>query len=186
MSGVSSVGSPGGWVTVIGGPTPRRSMRIGSSVAAVLCLVILIACGGEGDGHSEMERGVDRSQATQADSLFASEMFDTITWPSDSVRLLRGNEVYAAECRRCHGYLGRGGTEYADARDLVVPSLVRPDWEYARDLRGALRQIFTGHGEGMPSWGIGRLTPRQIQAATYYVLYQLRPEVLGDSARTGS
>lgn len=171
---------------MIEGPTSRRWMRTGGSVAAALCLVAFAACGGEGGDHSEAERGIDRSQAIQADSLFASETFDTITWPSDSVRLLRGNEVYAAECRRCHGYLGRGGTEYADARDLAVPSLVRPEWEYARDLRGALRQIFTGHGEGMPSWGIGRLTPRQIQAATYYVLYQLRPDVLGDSTRTGS
>lgn len=154
----------------------------GPGAVALLTALSLLgaACGGE--DHREPRRSVDQSAI--ADSLFSPTVFDTITWPSDSVRLLRGNEVYAAECRRCHGYLGRGDTEYAAARDIAVPSLVVPDWEHGGDLRAALRQIFVGH-EDMPAWGLGRLTPREIQAATYYVLYRLRPEVLGDTATAG-
>lgn len=173
---------------MIGSTVPRqRSVSVPSVVAAALCSVLLTlsGCGDEGN-HAEQGEGPGAVQTARADSIYSPETFDTVTWASDSLRLLRGNEIYASECRRCHGYLGRGNTEYTDDRDLAVPSLVTPDWEYGRDLRGALRQIFVGHGDGMPSWGLGRLTPRQIQAATYYVLYQLRPEVLGDSTDSDS
>lgn len=158
-------------------PAARPWLRTVALLAGLALLVT--ACGG--DDHGEPRHPVD--QAAIADSIFSPAAFDTITWASDSVRLLRGNEIYAAECRRCHGYLGRGDTEYAAERDIAVPSLVVPEWEYERDLRGALRQIFVGH-EDMPAWGLGRLMPREIQAATYYVLYQLRPDVLGDTARS--
>ena len=105
-------------------------------------------------------------------------LFDTVSWASDSTRLFVGNETYAAKCRRCHGTFGYGGTEYALQRDLDVPSLVEPGWEFADSLAAARRLIFTGHASGMPTWGVAGITPRQIDASAYYVLYQLRPDML--------
>lgn len=116
----------------------------------------------------------------RADSFLKAVSFDTITWESDSARLYAGNELYAAECRQCHGYLGRGDTDYARERDLDVPSLVRPDWAYADAPDSVRHRIFVGHIEGMPSWGVGRLSLRNIDAVTYYLLEQLRPEVLAE------
>lgn len=120
----------------------------------------------------------DRTQrVAEADSLYSSEAFDTITWSSEAVRIQAGNLVYADECRRCHGPLGRGDGDYARSQELDVPSLVDPEWEYGDDLDPVRRRIFTGHPEGMPTWGIAGLTPRQIDAAAFYIVRQLREEV---------
>jgi mono/diheme cytochrome c family protein len=104
--------------------------------------------------------------------------FDTVSWASDSVRVQKGNEVYASTCRRCHGAMGRGDTDVAEARDLEVPSLVEPDWQYAASLDSVRKRIYTGHPEGMPTFGTFRLTPREIDGAAWYIVEQLRPEVL--------
>lgn len=120
----------------------------------------------------------DRAErVAEADSLYSSEAFDTISWSSESARIQAGNLVYADECRRCHGTLGRGDGDHARAQDLDVPSLVDPEWEYGDDLEPVRRRIFTGHPEGMPTWGIAGLTPRQIDAAAFYIVRQLREEV---------
>lgn len=120
----------------------------------------------------------DRAQrVAEADSIYSTEAFDTISWASDSVRIQAGNLVYADECRRCHGPLGRGDGEHARSEDLDVPSLVDEEWEYGDDLEPVRRRIFTGHPEGMPTWGIAGLTPRQIDAAAFYIVRQLREEV---------
>ena len=121
-------------------------------------------------------------QVAQADSLYAEVVFDTITWESDSVRVLAGAVVYASHCRICHGTLGEGGTEYARERALEVPSLVRPDWEYGDDVLAVRRRVFIGHSEGMPTWGVAGIGPRDIDAAAHYVVDQLRPEVLESRA----
>lgn len=122
----------------------------------------------------------DREQrVASADSLFSPAAFDSVTWPSDSIRGLEGNLVYSAKCRQCHGSLGGGGTEYALERDLDVPSLVEPDWGYADDAEGLRRMIFHGHAEGMPTWGVAGISPREIDAAAYYITQVLRPDVLG-------
>lgn len=82
------------------------------------------------------------------------------------------------ECRRCHGPLGRGDTEYARARGVEVPSLVEPDWPLA-ELDSVRRAIYVGHEAGMPTFGARDLDSREIDAAAAYVLLTLRPEILG-------
>lgn len=119
------------------------------------------------------------ARVAEADSLFSPAAFDSLTWASDSVRTSAGNLVYADECRRCHGPLGRGDTEYAETQELEVPSLVREDWELGQDMEAVRQRIFSGHPEGMPSWGVGKLSPRQIDAVAFYIVEQLRPEVIG-------
>lgn len=146
-----------------------------SSVLAGVLTVVAAAC-----ADHEFERPDRAARVAEAESLFIAARFDTIEWPSDSARLTTGNLVFAEECRRCHGPLGRGGTDYAEQQGLDVPSLVEPDWEFAGDPDAVRRRIFTGHSAGMPTWGIGRLTTRQIDAVAGYLLDQLRPDVLGE------
>jgi mono/diheme cytochrome c family protein len=115
---------------------------------------------------------------SQADSLFTVETFDTIGWTSDAERAQAGNNVFAAKCRSCHGYLGEGDTDYSREHGIEVPSLVRPDWPY-QNVASVRRIIFIGHPEGMPTWGVAGITPREIDAVAHYLVDVLRPEVLG-------
>jgi mono/diheme cytochrome c family protein len=109
---------------------------------------------------------------------YAPELFDTVQWADEATRRTEGNAVYAAECRRCHGVIGRGDTDYARSRGLTAPSLVEPDWPMA-DMDSVRRAVYVGHEAGMPSFGERNLGPREIDAAAAYVLNTLRPEVLG-------
>jgi len=155
----------------------RRSVEL---VPVLLALVSLAACGGD----HEYEPPDREGRVVEAAEEFDPAVFDTLSWSSDSARAFAGNSLYAAWCRQCHGYLGRGDTEYARSRDLAVPSLVEPGWAFADSLAAVRRDVYAGHSEGMPSWGVGRLTPRQIDAVAFYVLEQLRPEVLQSRERT--
>lgn len=146
-------------------------------LAAALAALALTGC----EKH-EFEPPDRARQVAQADSAFSPALFDSLTWASREQRLQTGNEVYAAHCRKCHGPLGEGATEYARQRGLEVPSLVEPEWGYARDLEGARRRVFTGHPAGMPTWGVAGITPREIDAVSFYILEQLRPDVLGHGA----
>lgn len=114
-----------------------------------------------------------------ADSLYSPALFDTIQWPSDQERITAGNLVYADYCRRCHGTVGEGGVVQAAGNTLEVPSLVQEQWLFEGDMSEVRRRVFAGHTGGMPSWGLTRLTPRQIDAVAFYILEQLRPEMLG-------
>jgi mono/diheme cytochrome c family protein len=134
--------------------------------------LLLSAC------HYEFEPPDREARIVEAGERLTPALFDTVQWVNDSIRALDGNETYAAKCRRCHGTFGEGATEYALSRDLVVPSLVEPDWPLADSLGATRRLIFTGHSGGMPTWGVAGITPRQIDASAYYVLFQLRPDVL--------
>lgn len=136
-------------------------------------------------GDHEFEPPSQEERSARADSVYSPALFDSITWASDSLRLQSGNLVFADECRRCHGPLGRGETEYARNNDIEVPSLVEPDWAYAGLMDSVRHRIFVGH-QRMPNWGVVRLTPRQIDAAAAYILEQLRPEVLADSLETAT
>ena len=149
-------------------------MRPGSLGLALVAATLLAGC----EKH-DFEPPSREAQVAQADSAFAPLLFDTVQWPSDSARSFEGNNVYATHCRKCHGPLGGGGTAYAAERELSVPSLVAADWEYGNDLESARRRIFTGHPDGMPTWGVAGISPREIDAVAYYLLFDLRPEVLG-------
>ncbi len=130
-------------------------------------------------GDHEYEPPSREERVAEARALFQDARFDTVTWGSDSARIEAGNLVYADECRRCHGPIGHGDTDYARRNEIEVASLVEPDWEYADDLDAVRLRIFVGHAAGMPNWGVGRLTERQIDAAAFYITEQLRPEILG-------
>jgi mono/diheme cytochrome c family protein len=150
----------------------------GGTLALTLGAVLITgAC----DDH-EFEPPPREERVAAADSVYSPAIFESITWTSSTVRLQAGNLVYADVCRRCHGALGQGGTEYAAVNRLDVPSLVRPEWPYQGDFDALRRFIFTGHEGGMPTWGIGRLSPRQIDAVAAYLQEQLRPEMLAPSA----
>lgn len=164
-------------------PMPFRGIaaRASAPLLAVVVAATVTAC-----GEHEFEPPDREEQVEEADRLYSTALFDSVTWASDSARVQLGNSVYAAKCRKCHGPLGRGVTEYAQEHSFEVPSLVDADWPYADDLEGVRHRIFTGHAEGMPTWGVAGITPRQIDAAAHYVLEQLRPDVLqGGAAMPG-
>ncbi|HEX6560262.1 MAG TPA: cytochrome c [Longimicrobiales bacterium] len=157
----------------------RRALeRARTRASAILMLAALAGC----KGH-EFHPPDKAQQIAQADSAYSRALFDSIKWPSESGRLLAGNEVYARKCDKCHGPLGAGGTDYARANNIEVPSLVEPDWPFDNDHEAVRRKIFTGHVNGMPTWGVAELSPREIDAATAYVLEQLRPDALGKTQR---
>lgn len=132
----------------------------------------LAAC----DDH-DFEPPDREERAAAAEAAYSPALFDTVSWSSRQARIDAGNLVYADHCRRCHGPLGRGDTGYSRSRGIEIPSLVDADWEQGDDPAAVRHRIFTGHPGGMPNWGMGLLTPREIDAAAYYVARQLREEV---------
>lgn len=163
-----------------GGSSQRTGRRAAPAVLAAI--VFLPALLGAGCGEHEFEPPSEDERVEKAAAMYSPALFDTVTWASDSARLFTGNDVYAVHCRRCHGFLGTGESRYAEREQLEVPSLVEPGWEYAADMDSLLHSIFVGHGRGMPTWGVGHLSPRAIDAAAYYLLHGLRPDVLGGDA----
>lgn len=146
-----------------------RSKRLLGQVAAVAFLMV-----GCGHDFEPPDRG---QRVREAEAAFTPALFDSVTWASDSVRAVEGNLVYAEKCRRCHGPLGRGQTDYARERRLEVPSLVEGEWPLAGT--DTLRHlIFVGHEGGMPTYGEGGISPREIDAVAHYILEVLRPDAL--------
>jgi mono/diheme cytochrome c family protein len=130
-------------------------------------------------GHPDFEPPDRGEQVLVAEALYSPALFDSIAWADERERARAGNEVFASKCRNCHGTVGEGGTAYAGARGLSVPSLVAPDWPLASSLDSVRHRIFVGHHLGMPTWGVAGITPREIDGAAFYVLERLRPEMLG-------
>jgi mono/diheme cytochrome c family protein len=151
--------------------------RLHSLVPALVALS-LVAC-----EEKSFDAPEESARLELADSLYSPTLFDTITWAADEQRVVAGNLVYADYCRRCHGTVGEGGVAYVAGLEVHVPSLVDAEWPLDDDIEAVRARVFTGHVGGMPSWGISRLTPREIDAVAYYILEQLRPEIL--SGRTG-
>lgn len=148
-------------------------------------LVAGLAVAGACEKH-EFEPPSRAAQVEQADSFFSPALFDTITWSSDSLRVAVGNDMFAARCRRCHGYLGEGGPAEIRGEQIAVPSLVEPEWPYASDMDVIRRRIFTGHPDGMPTWGVAGLTAREIDAVAHYILTVLRPDAAARRTDTTS
>lgn len=133
-------------------------------------VLVLGGCGGH-----EFEPPDRSERIREAEAAYSPSLFDSVTWASDSVRAFDGNTVYAEKCGRCHGPLGRGNTDYARERGLHIPSLVEHEWDLA-NLDTLRHVIFVGHEEGMPIYGAGGITPREIDGAAYYILNVLRPD----------
>jgi mono/diheme cytochrome c family protein len=144
----------------------------------VLAAAMLTSC----EKH-DFEPPSREAQVMQADSLYSAALFDTIAWQSDSLRMAVGNDIFAARCRRCHGFLGEGGPVEIRGEPVQVPSLVDPGWEYAGDRAAIRRRIFIGHQAGMPTWGVAGLAPREIDAAAHYIDALLRPEAAARGGR---
>lgn len=152
-----------------------------SGAVKAFALGLLAAAAAAGCSDHEFHPPSEEEKQALADSLYSPALFDSVTWADDSTRIAAGNLVYADECRRCHGPLGRGDTEYAESQELDVPSLVEEGWEFADDIEATRHRVFVGHAAGMPNWGVSDLSPRQIDAASFYILRQLRPEILQDT-----
>jgi len=151
-----------------------NSSDIRWGMAPILALVVVLAACDDHEFHPPDEE--ERVEA--AEVVFDPAMFDTVTWSDESERMEGGNVVYATTCRRCHGTLGRGDTEYARTRDLNVPSLVAADWPLGDSLEAVRHRIFVGHSGGMPTFALSRLSARETDAVAAYIVIQLRPEVL--------
>jgi mono/diheme cytochrome c family protein len=143
-------------------------------------LVAGVLLAGAACGDAGFERPDRGDQVSSADSLYLPALFDSIAWADDLTRARSGNEVYASRCRDCHGTLGEGNTAYARERGLDVPSLVAADWPLGDSLDAVRRRIFVGHEDGMPTWGVARISPRDVDAAAFYIVERLRPEMLGN------
>ena len=142
------------------------------SLVVAMTLLLVGAC------KHEIEPPDRETRVSDAGTRFAETRFDTLTWSSEDQRAMDGNEVFAAKCRNCHGTLGEGDTEYATGRGLEVPSLVAREWALGDSLDAVRRRVFVGHASGMPTWGVAGISPREIDAVSFYVVESLRPEVL--------
>ena len=145
---------------------------------ACLALAAALALGLAACEKPHFEPPDRAAQIEEADEAFSMALFDTISWPSDTLRAIDGNVVFSTYCRNCHGPLGKGGTEYALERQLAVPSLVGEQWRFAEHRDSILHRIFVGHVQGMPTWGVAGISPREMDAVTFYLTEVLRPEVL--------
>jgi mono/diheme cytochrome c family protein len=150
--------------------------------SALPLLAALVLAGCETEGY---EPPPETRRIELADSLYSPTLFDTIAWESEQDRIEAGNLVYADSCRRCHGAFGEGGHAQVAGREVYVPSLVEAHWRFDEDIQAVRRLVFTGHTGGMPTWGLVRLTPRQIDAVAFYLLHQLRPEFVPDPPGAG-
>lgn len=151
----------------------RRARVIWLARLILPSVLILVGC----KGH-EFEPPDREAQVQAASARFDLASFDSVTWASDSVKALEGNVVWASYCRNCHGSVGRAGTDYAENRNLKVPSLVEAGWRFAERRDSVLHRIYTGHAAGMPTWGVAGISPREMDAVTWYLLRVLRPEAL--------
>lgn len=147
--------------------------RTHSSFGLVLLVLAatLPAC-----GQHEFEPPDKTERFEEAALAYSPALFDTIQWNAHEDWDYLGNAVYIDLCRKCHGSLGRGDTEYARQRGITVPSLVKRDWSLA-SMDSLHRVIYVGHEEGMPIYGDGGITLRQIDAVAHYILEVLRPDV---------
>lgn len=141
---------------------------------ALALTAAVAACGGH--DFEPPDRG---ERVREAMAVYSPAIFDTVTWETEDQRGAQGNQVYVEKCRNCHGPLGRGQTDYAREQALEVPSLVEPGWPLA-DRDSLHRVIYVGHEVGMPIYGAGGISPRQIDAVASYILNVLRPDVLGE------
>jgi len=140
-------------------------------------LALALALAGSACGH-EFEPPDRGARVREAEASYSAALFDTVTWAPEQDRDFLGNEIYIEKCRNCHGPLGRGQTPYAQERRLDVPSLVEAGWPLA-SMDSLHKVIYVGHEEGMPIYGAGGITPREIDAVAAYILHVLRPDVMG-------
>lgn len=147
--------------------------RLARPAAALALAAALAAC-----GSHEFEPPDKGARVAAALAEYSPALFDSVTWVSEEARVTLGNQVYVEKCRNCHGPLGRGQTDYAREQGLDAPSLVEAAWPLASP-DSLHKAIFVGHEKGMPIFGDGTMSVREIDAVTDYILEELRPDVAG-------
>jgi len=160
----------------------RAGSAGGRSRCPILFGLLMTTLASGGCAEHEFEPPDREAQVEAASSTFSVARYDSISWESNDQRALEGNVVWSSQCRNCHGPLGGGETPYATERGLAVPSLVEADWRYATRRDSVLYRIHSGHAEGMPTWSVAGISPREIDAVTWYLMEVLRPEVIGGGA----
>lgn len=136
-----------------------------------LLVLVAVACAAEDEPEPTMD------PATLAAEAFDPAGFDTISWESSDEATERGGIVYQYSCVKCHGPGGFGdGGFVQNGVTLRPPSFHQTGWEYAGDLEGLRRMIFTGREGGMPHWGLEGLKYRDVDAVSHYILGDLRSD----------
>ncbi|HJQ33306.1 MAG TPA: cytochrome c [Pyrinomonadaceae bacterium] len=82
-----------------------------------------------------------------------------------SSQLTRGREVYASNCRRCHGDDGAGHTRMAEM--VEPPDMTDPAWQRGRSTSRMIASVSNGRGQ-MPAFK-KKLSRQDIAAAVAYV-----------------
>ncbi len=140
----------------------RRPLLLLATIASVACQKV--------NSQSAQPNAADTVAAAAAE--YQPAVFDTVKWPSDSVRLARGADVFKWGCAECHGPQGYGdGKHVAENGDtLRPPDFHQASWHLAGDTEGVRRKVYMGNTKGMPHWGLRRMEPRDIDAVAAYVL----------------
>jgi len=155
-------------------------MRRSLSILLLASAPLLASCGSQDDPAAEAAAEAARV-AAQADSVMLAESmydpaaFDTIAWPTHQDKLDRGSVVWGVSCSKCHGRTGAGDGRFVMNGDtLMPPSFLAEEWQFAEDVDGLRKQVFTGTAEGMPHWGFYGLKFRDIDAVAVYIQERLR------------
>lgn len=83
---------------------------------------------------------------------------DNVAYQSDPVSLAKGQSLFLANCRTCHGENAQGD---------VGPNLVDAYWKHGGDISDRYKIIDQGKGT-MPKWG-DKLSPKDIQNIISYL-----------------
>ena len=131
-------------------------MKLAKIVAAtVMVALAVIACTQPSTTNqtTTANTGANTASATPAPSAAQSQAS-----PTDDMASVRA--IYAAECARCHGATGEGGTATVLKKKLKVPSL-RAGHALNHTDEELVKQIRDGKEGEMPAFG-DRLKPGEI------------------------
>jgi mono/diheme cytochrome c family protein len=135
-------------------------------------VLIAAACGGaesSPEERQEARREARTDSVEQAEAMYDSTAYDTITWASDNAMYERGGVVWSFSCQRCHGPDGKGQGEWTEKYGFTVPDITVADWPLAGDVPAIRKAIFVGHSSEMPNWGLKGLKPRDVDAVAHYI-----------------
>lgn len=156
-------------------------MRRALHLVLGLALLGAVACGS--DTESRAGSGAARVGTPDLPPLVAS-VFDTLSWSSHAQLISRGEEVYDASCKKCHGPTGAGEGGYIyGGQTYQPPSFLVASWRFANDPMALRQYVYSGSVAGMPYWGLAGVSYRDLDAVSAYILDVLRPSY-GDRANS--
>lgn len=141
-----------------------RTAKLLSIIAAIALFVI--AC----------NNGTTTNQTTSTTNAQPTPAATAQPTPTPVDEMTSARAIYAAECARCHGINGDGGTVTVLQKKLKVPSLKTG---HALDhTEEQLAKQITKGGDGMPAFG-DRLKPEEINS----LVKLIRQEFQGGAAK---